>query len=57
MKPMLEHSEPENQLNHFRHHALVIWKEHKKIHQYAQQINVDIVCNAYHDLRTQYIPV
>jgi len=54
---MLEHSEPENQLNHFRHHALVIWKEHKKIHQYAQQINVDIVCNAYHDLRTQYIPV
>jgi len=30
-------------LKTFRHHALVIWKQQTKIHQHAQQMNVDIL--------------
>ena len=40
-------------INNFRQHALVIWKEQTKIHQYAQQINVDIFYNIFNSLLNQ----
>jgi len=40
---MCEHSEAEKSVKSFRQHALVIWKEQTKIHQHAQQINVEIL--------------
>jgi len=42
---MSERSEAEKsvELIIFWQHALVIWKEQKKIHQPAQQINFDIL--------------